>query len=185
MSFKASTIKALQDKGITGETPEAELKKAYFKTTSTPLASAKLPDLIAALNGDQTQITAEAAPKAAKAPKAPKAAKEPKAPKEPKPPKAEKVAELPAVAMARLKADPKTSARWTRVTEVLEMGKKGPTRVRILCDNKGEAGEDLFRDIAVQDLFQVKYSSDFARKAARQARAGAKKVDAPAAVATA
>jgi hypothetical protein len=181
--FKRSTIEALQGAGINAETAEADLKKAYFKTTSTPLAAAKIADLRSALGGNEANIIADAdvKPKAAKVPKE----KKEKAPKPPKEPKPVKEAEAPDVAMARLKADPKTAARWTRVTQVLAMGKKGPTRVRILCDNKGPAGEDLFRDIAVQDLFQVKYSADFAKKAARKARAATKKTEAPAAAPTA
>lgn len=176
--FKQSTIDAMKNTGITAETPDEDIRKQYFKTTSTPLAKANLADIREALNGNPLAILPADAEKPAKAPKA---AKEPKAPKPPKEPKAPKVAETGEQAMARLKAAPETSARWARVTKVIEMGKKGPTVVEILCDNKGENGEDLFRVIKVQDLFQVKYSADYAKKNARKkaAKATAPAADAP------
>lgn len=148
---------------------DAELKKAFFKAAATPLANAKVADLRAAIAGDDSKIFADDA--AAAAAKGPKKEKAPKAPKEPKPVKEPETAEA---ALARIKADPKTAERWKRVVRVTEMGKRGPTRVDILCDNKGENGEDLYRNIAVQDVFQVKYSADYSRKAARSARQAAK-----------
>lgn len=175
--FKQSTIDALKGAGITAETAEDETRKAYFKTTATPLAKANLADLRAALNGDAAAILPEAAPKAAKEPKA----KKEKAPKPPKEPKPAKVAETAEQALARLQAAPETSARWARVVRVDEMGKKGPTVVTIRCDNKGENGEDLFRTIKVQDLFQVRFSADYAKKNARKKKAKPEAATAPAA----
>jgi hypothetical protein len=172
MSIKATTLAALVAAGITSSTPEQELKKAYFKTAGHPLSKQNMPHVLAALNGDNSVVTDDsaAAPAAAKEPKAPKT---PKAPKEPKAPVAAKVAETPDAALARLKADPATSARWARVQSILEMGKRGPVRVRIVCDDKGPNGEELTRDIKIQDLFQVKFSAGYkkSRKAAPKAEA--------------
>lgn len=164
--FKASTISALTSAGITVETPDDELRKAYFKVTSTPLPKGNIEDVRDALGGNPERILAEKAPKAAKA-KTEKAPKAPKAPKEPKP---AKVQETPEAAMARLKADPATADRWKRVRSVNEMGKKGPTVVTIVCDDRAEDGSEILRTIKVQDLFQVKYSAAFAKKAARKNR---------------
>jgi hypothetical protein len=41
--------------------------------------------------------------------------------------------------------------------------------VTILCDDKGANGEDLFRTIKIQDLFQVKFSAGYKAKKAKPA----------------
>lgn len=169
--FKRTTIETLRTQGVNDQTTDQDLKKAFFKTNGSPIKSENVPKLRAAIAGDESLIlSVEAASKAKtpKEPKAPKAAKEPKAPAEPK------VAETAEAALARLKTDEKTAQRWARVVAVTEMGKRGPTRVRILCDDKGENGEDLFREIAVQDLFQVRYSAGYAKKNARKNRSASK-----------
>lgn len=123
----------------------------------------------------------------AKQPKAKKekAPKPPKAPVAPKPPKPVETAEQ---ALARLKADPKTKAKYRRVTEILEMGKSGPVRVTILTDDKGPNGEDQFRVIKSQDLFQVKLSVEGqkaeAKKKRNKAATNRRKASKPAAAAT-
>lgn len=175
MSIKRATLDALKSKGITAETDEKQLKEEYFRTAGVPLGKSNIESVRKALAGDESQITENAAPKAAKV----KAAKEPKAPKEPK---VARPTETPEQALARLKSDAATSERWKRVVKVEEMGKKGPTRVTILCDDKGPEGQDLFRTIKVQDVFQVRYSEAFAKKNARKNRKGNKA--APAAEAT-
>lgn len=175
--FKPSTIEKLKLANVTAETPDDELRKAFFKANSGPIKKDDVAALREALNGN---------PEALLPAEAPKAAKEPKAPKEPKPVKA---AETPEAALSRLKAssDPKIAERWARVRRVDQMGKKGPTVVTIVCDNRAEDGSEILRTIKVQDLFQVRYSADYSKKAARVARAAAKKAatPAPAAEATA
>jgi hypothetical protein len=189
--FRSTTIETIRGKGLSAESPDQDLKKAYYSAAGSPLTGDKLAQLRAALNGDTSLIqeVTETAAAPAKAPKAKKekAAKAPKEAAAPNEPKAVKPSETADQALARLKADPATSTRWARVQSVLEMGKRGPTRVRIVCDDKGEGGADLFRDIAVQDLFQVRFSAGYAKKHARKNRvksnAKAAAAEAPAATA--
>lgn len=177
MTIRKAQLAALVAAGITAESPDQDIKKAYYKVAATPLSKDNLPVVKAALGGDLSGVVDDIAAPATK-PKAEKAAKAPSAPK----PVME--AEAPHVALKRLKSVPKTAERWARVTEVLEMGKKGPTRVRIKCDDKGEGGKNLFRDIKVQDLFQVKYSAEYAKKNARKGRKAKPKAEAKTAAAT-
>jgi hypothetical protein len=166
MTIRRGTLTVLQEAGINAETPEAELKAAYYKAAGVPLNKNNIESVRKALGGDESQVTVEKTAGTTVA-KEPKAAKAPKAPKEPKP---VTPSETPEQALARLQSDDATKARWARVTKVEEMGKKGPTKVTILCDDKGPEGQDLFRTIKVQDLFQVRYSADFAKKNARKNR---------------
>lgn len=167
MVFKSSIIATLLGAGITATSPEADVKKAYFGAAGAPVSKAALPDLIAALGGDQTKVIADenvsTGTKTAKA-KTPKEPKAPAAPREVKP------AETADAALARLKADPATSARWAKVRSVDEMGKRGPVKVTIVCEDKGPAGEELTRQIKVQDLFQVRFSAGYAKKNTRKSK---------------
>lgn len=178
MKFKAATIAAILAAGVTAESPEAEVKKAYFTATATPITKASYPLLIAALKGDVTNVI----PEGQEAPATTKPAKEKKQ-AAPKTPAAPKVTETPEQALTRLKNSPdsKIAARWAKVRSVDEMGKRGPTKVTIVCEDKGPNGEELLRQIKVQDLFQVRFSAGYAKK---QARKG-KKASAPAATETA
>lgn len=169
--FKQLQVETLLGNGVTPDTPDEDLRKQYFKVAGAPLSKANIADLREALRGNPEAIL----PTGQEKPKKEKAAK---APKEPKPVKAAETAEQ---ALARLKADPATAQRWARVRSVDSMGKKGPTVVTIVCDDKGPAGEELTRQIKVQDLFQVKYSAGYAKKAARANRKkAAASTDAPA-----
>lgn len=179
-----AVLTALTAAGITSASAEPDIKKAYFAATNSPLTKATLPIVVAALNGDEAAIDrsekASPAPAAGKPAKV-KAEKPPKAPAEPK---VAKPAEAPDAALARLKNSPDTkiAGRWARVVSVDEMGKRGPTVVTINCDDKGPNGETLTRQIKVQDLFQVKFSKGYAKKAARKsAKAETPVVAAPAA----
>jgi hypothetical protein len=169
-NVKRSVLEQLISKGLTAESATSDIKKAYFSITGNPLSKDNLTNVVLALKGDTSVVEDDSAAPAAEA-SAPKAKKEKavKAPKEPKPAAAPKVAETPEAALARLKAstDPVIAGRWARVHEVLEMGKKGPTRVRIVCEDKGSNGETLYRDIKVQDLFQVKYSAGYKKSRAK------------------
>lgn len=168
--FQQRFITAILAAGVTAETPDAELKKAFFNAAKVPVSNANLEGLRAALNGNADNIKPDSVPGTPAAPKAPKAAKEPKAPREPK---AVVPAETAEACLARCKADPATAERWARVIKVEEMGKKGATRVTIKCDDKGPEGQDLFRTIKIQDLFQVKFSEGYAKKNARKSKAAA------------
>ncbi len=168
-NFRKSVIAALIAAGVTATTDEGQIKREYFKAAKGPLSKAQLPDLLLALGGDTTNVIDDAEAEAKK--QLASAGKTPKAPKEPKAPRAAaapKTVETPEAALARLKADPATSARWARVQEVLEMGKRGPIRVRIVCDDKGPNGETLTRDIKVQDLFQVRFSAGYKKSKGNQ-----------------
>lgn len=158
--IRKTVLAALIVAGITAATPEQDLKKAYFKASKGPLSKAQLPELIAALNGDETVVNDDtaAAQTPAASTKPTKTQKEPKPANEPKP---ARVAETPEAALARLKTDPATSAKWARVHSVLEMGKRGPVKIRIVCDDTNEDGSARHRDIKVQDLFQVKFSLEY------------------------
>lgn len=88
--------------------------------------------------------------------------------------KPEKVVETPEQMLTRLKANKETKERWAPVVRIVEMGKSGPTRVVIQCTDpqtvKGEnicAGE---REIAVQDLFQVRRCAPCQKRVTRAAR---------------
>jgi hypothetical protein len=161
-------VAALLAAGLTKDSDTSEIKKAYFTTTGKPLTKSNLSTVLLALGGDEASISDEAAPAATttKAKGKPAAA-----PKEPKPAAAPKVTETKEQMLARLKQE--KPERFGRVTEILEVGKKGPTRVRILCEDKGTNGEDLYRDIKIQDLFQVRFSAGYKkpRKAAAAAPA--------------
>lgn len=94
-------------------------------------------------------------------------------------PKPAKPAETPENAMARLKKDPATKARWAKVVRVTEMGKSGPTRVVIKCQDpqtkQSEGGEQKSvcegeREIAIQDLFQVECCKPCQERKVRKAR---------------
>lgn len=88
--------------------------------------------------------------------------------------KAEKVVETPEQILTRLKSAKETKERWAPVVRITEMGKSGPIRVVIQCTDpqtvKGEnicAGE---REIAVQDLFQVRRCAPCQKRVTRSAR---------------
>jgi hypothetical protein len=174
MAIRKSVLAALVAAGITAQTDETTLKKEYFKAAKGPLSKAQLPELIAALNGDTTKVVDDAEAEAKK--QSAKAEKPAKAPKEPKVAKASETADA---CLARMKAstDPVVAQRWVRVREVLEMGKRGPTRVRIVCDDKNEDGSERLRDIKIQDLFQVKFSAGYKKPKVN----GNRKQEAPAA----
>lgn len=90
----------------------------------------------------------------------------------PKAPKAEKPVETPEQALARLKRE--NAARFAHVVSIAAMGKTGPTRVVIECDDpQTKLGTPVCtktREIAVQDLFQVHRCAACQDRVVRRAR---------------
>lgn len=89
-------------------------------------------------------------------------------------PKVEKVVETPEQILARLQSAKETKERWAPVTRIIEMGKSGPIRVEIQCtDPQTIKGENICvgtREIAVQDLFQVRRCAPCQKRVTRAAR---------------
>lgn len=91
-------------------------------------------------------------------------------PAEAKPARAAKVRveETREAMLARLRTE--KPERYGRVIEILEVGKSGPTKVRIRCDDSTPENV-LTRDIKVQDLFQVRFSEARQAEETKKARA--------------
>jgi hypothetical protein len=144
-------IVALQAKGLNGNSPHAQIRKAYKEVTGENLEMKDLPDLRQRLGGVVEKEKPAAKPKAVKEEKEPKEKKE-LAKKEPK---AKPTAEQALAKQLALNPD-----RWRKVVRVTEQGDEGNiTRVVIKCQNPQKIGDVEIckgeREIAVQDLFQV------------------------------
>jgi len=152
-------MQTAEDMGVKDDTPvEVESPPASDPPATTRLA--KAPAKNVQVSKKETGRPAKAANKPA-----------------PKPRPAPKMVETdPKKLLKQYKSDPAMAKRWERVEQVTEISPTGkPLRVQIRCIDpdteqpiKGEAGK---REIKVQDLFQVRYTEEGAKRARTLARA--------------
>lgn len=179
----------MEEKGVTAKSHHMRIKQAFKELMGIELGAGQYKNIVrhmadlenrgdyVAPEGTDKETTVETSVESAaqelnEQPVEQEAKVKTKTVKEPKPVKTPVVKQKPTneEVLAAYKA--KNPERWDRVVEVLEVSDKThrPTRVKIRTLDDSPQGLPQFRDIAVQDLFQVRYSVEGQRKAMQKLR---------------